>query len=79
MNKPSLDTRPVRTDLTDRELCRLLSGFLGSAFAISEPGALRNAVRWIADTDEFWENCERMAHEAEKHGLNPAPNNRPRS
>ena len=46
-----LDTREVRTDLTDRECAKLLGGLIGSLLQVSERGAVRRAVQWWAARD----------------------------
>lgn len=50
-----LDKRPVRTDLTSRECCRILAGSAGSLLAMADEEAVREAFRFIADRDDFWQ------------------------
>lgn len=43
-----------RTDLTDRELVKIIGGLLGSLALMTDLETLRSAVRWWADGDENW-------------------------
>jgi hypothetical protein len=54
-DKRKLDTRPVRTDLTDRECSRIIGGLLGCLSTMTDIETLRNAVRWWAETDIAWQ------------------------
>lgn len=49
-----LSSLEARTDLTDRELAKIIGGLLGSLCMLADPCDLRNAVRWWAETDELW-------------------------
>lgn len=49
-----LDSRPARTDLTDRECSKLLGAMIGGLCNMADIETVRAAVRWIAETDEFW-------------------------
>jgi hypothetical protein len=52
---PKLDSRPARTDLTDRECTKIIGGILGSLSQMTDLETLRGAVRWWAETDGAWE------------------------
>jgi hypothetical protein len=60
MNKPELDTRPVRTDMTSREAARILSSLIGGLATLMDPQVLREAVVWIAVEDNFWRALQRI-------------------
>lgn len=49
-----LDERPARTDLTSREVARLLGGFVGALCDMSSAETVREAMRWWAETDAAW-------------------------
>jgi len=55
MPKQSLDRRPAREDLTDREAVKLLAGTIGGLSQMADVETLRRAVEWLAETLEFWE------------------------
>ena len=54
MNAPKLSAFEVRTDLTDRELVKIIGGLLGSLGLMADLSDLRNAVRWWAASDDAW-------------------------
>lgn len=54
MKKPRLSTVPARTDLTDREFCKIIGGLIGAMVQMGDRDDVRNAVRWWAETDEAW-------------------------
>lgn len=54
-----LDPRPVRA-LTDREIVTAIGALIGGYCQTSNPSDVRAAVRWLADTDEFWQALERI-------------------
>jgi hypothetical protein len=58
MPTPKLDPRPARNDLTSRECAKILSGLIGTLYDQTTPEALRDAVRWCAETDAMWQQFE---------------------
>lgn len=67
-----LSEKPARVDLTDRECARIIGGLLGSLAGVAESiDALRNAVRWWADTDQVWTTFEKIEEENRKIGMSP--------
>lgn len=52
-NKIKLDPHESR-QLTDRECAKILGGTVGALLDMAPPSAVRNAVRWWAETDEAW-------------------------
>jgi hypothetical protein len=76
MEKVKLDSRPARTDMTSREAAKVLGGLIGAMLQMSDnPEAIRDAVRWIAENDEYWEMtlaCARAITTASKLGVPPA-------
>jgi len=58
MPTPTLDTRPARTDLTSRECAKLIGGTVGVLVMMAPIKAIRDAVIWIAQHDEYWEMLE---------------------
>lgn len=56
--KVKLSSVEARTDLTDRECCKIIGGVLGSLNLMTDLESLRSAVRWWANTDEAWEGLE---------------------
>lgn len=57
--KIHLSDEPVRTDLTDRECAKIIGGIIGSLTQVADAAAVRQAVRWWADTDEAWHLIDR--------------------
>lgn len=55
MKRP-LASMPARSDLSDREVAKVLGGFVTGMLAISDVDSVRNAVRWWAETDAAWEH-----------------------
>lgn len=49
-----LDVRPGRTDLTSREIAKIIGGLLGGLARMAEIEDIKIAVRWWADTPEAW-------------------------
>jgi hypothetical protein len=58
--KQLLDTRPARTDLTDRECAKLIGACLGGLVEMADVEAVRRAVIWWAVTDAAWEGFQLM-------------------
>lgn len=52
--KIKLDERCARSDLTDREITKIIGGQLYAFVEMSDIETTRRAVRWLAETDEFW-------------------------
>jgi len=51
----ALDSRPARTDLTDRECTKFLGAVLSGLLQMTDITTLRDAVRWWAEQDKAWE------------------------
>jgi hypothetical protein len=67
-----LDGRESRTDLTDRELVRIIGGLLGSLAGVaSDVETLRRAVRWWAETDDVWSKMKIQQDHLEASGMSP--------
>lgn len=49
-----LSPKAARTDLTDRECTKFLAGCIGPLLQMSSLEDVRNAVRWLAENEEFW-------------------------
>ena len=58
----SLNTKPARTDLTDRECTKIIGGLLGGLMEMADLDTLRAAVRWWADSDQSWEMLAKWQH-----------------
>jgi hypothetical protein len=56
----TLDPRPTRRDLTDREVAKILGGMLGGLVHLADLETLRRALRWWADTNEAWDGIRAM-------------------
>ena len=54
MSVPMLDPRPVRP-LTSREMVKVLMCTVGGLAHFCDVETLREAVRWISETDDVWE------------------------
>jgi hypothetical protein len=52
---PRLDARPARTDLTSRECVKLLGSLIGGLCEMADAATVRDAVRWLAMKDAFWQ------------------------
>lgn len=51
-----LSPKPARTDLTDRECAKLLGSCIGGLTLMADKQAVRDAVRWWAETDAAWDS-----------------------
>ena len=60
----ALDTKPARTDLTDRECAKLLGAVIAGLCQMAPSEAVRAAVRWWAETDAAWEMVPKSEEEA---------------
>lgn len=49
-----LDSRPSRTDLTDRECAKILGGLIGSLCLMTTVETVRAAVEHWAENSEAW-------------------------
>lgn len=58
--KTTLNPNPVRTDLTSREIAKLLGGFLGGFVEMASIDDIKTAVKFWADTPEAWESLEAL-------------------
>lgn len=58
MTKPKLDPRPARTDLTSREVAKLLDGYLGAVVQMADIQAVKEALQWWVETPVAWEHLE---------------------
>lgn len=61
VSKKPLDTRPARTDLTDRECSKIIGGVIGTLMQMAPAERVRAAVTWWAETDEAWLVLEDMS------------------
>lgn len=52
--KPTLSPIPARKDMTDREVAKILAGLMGGLLNMTTLDAIKNAVRWWANTPEAW-------------------------
>ena len=50
-----LSTEPARTDLTDREVAKILGSLIGGLCTMADERTVRNAVRWWSESDEAWQ------------------------
>lgn len=57
VTKP-LSKIPARNDLTDRECAKILSGVAGCLTQMAEVETVRDALRWLANNDDFWKAIE---------------------
>lgn len=48
-----LDPRPARA-LTSREIAKVLGGAIGGLLGFCDEEQIRQAVRWLANSDAFW-------------------------
>jgi hypothetical protein len=60
MAKQPLDTRPARTDLTDRECAKLIGACLGGLVEMADVDAVKRAVIWWAETEAAWDGFRLM-------------------
>ena len=65
MKKP-LSASPARTNLTDREIAKIIGGLLGGLLDMTDIYSLRHAVQWLADTPEFWHELEKKPFDRER-------------
>ena len=68
----SLDTRPSRTDLTDRECANILGGLIGSLCNMADRDKVRAALRWWAETDRLWSLMPETAAKAREQNTKAA-------
>ncbi len=51
-----LDEQPARTDLTSREVAKILGGLVGCLIQMTENAdVVRDAFKWWAETDAAWD------------------------
>lgn len=55
-----LDPNEARTDLTSREVAKLLGGFIGGMTEMAALDEIQTAVKWWAETPEAWEELEKI-------------------
>jgi hypothetical protein len=58
--KQPLNSNPSRGDLTDRECAAMLGSVIGGLINLSDVEAIRNAVRWWAETDAAWRPMQNL-------------------
>ena len=58
--KIKLDERCARTDLTDREIAKIVCGNLYSLVGMSDVETVKPAINWIAQTDEIWRHMQQI-------------------
>ena len=72
-HKKPLDTRPARTDLTDRECSKIIGGVIGTLCQMAPAENVRAAVAWWAETDDAWSALDQLTEiamaEAKARGL----------
>lgn len=66
-----LDQRPARNDLTSRECAKIVGGTIGVLLQMADASAVRDAVRWWAETDSAWAVGQAMSHELKKATKGP--------
>ncbi len=66
MSDIKLDDRPARTDLTNREITKILGGVIGGLVHLSDIKTVRESMRWWAEQDEAWEQFELLLRYMEK-------------
>lgn len=54
MKPPKLHPNEARTDLTNREIVKLLGGMIGALVQMSDTQAVHEAVTWWAMTPQAW-------------------------
>jgi hypothetical protein len=54
--KQPLDTRPARSDMTDRECAKLIGACLGWLVEMADVETVKRAVVWWAETDAAWDD-----------------------
>lgn len=64
-----LNPNAARTDLTDRELAKIIGGLLGSLSQMCNLVDLRNAIKWWAENDKNWEMLEYAGNVAMKQAM----------
>lgn len=68
MKQPKLDTRPARADMTSREVVRILGSLIGGLSGlVPNKQVLRDAVTWLAMSEEFWAGFEVVAAMSESN------------
>ena len=55
MDKPMIDARPSRRDLTSRECGEIMGSLLGGLCLMAKKKDVRTAIQFWADNDEVWE------------------------
>jgi hypothetical protein len=70
-----LSPEPARTDLTDRECCKLIGGTLGCLMQMADPDSVRRALQWWAENEQAWGMI--VATGAEIRRLTGVPSFRP--
>lgn len=63
MERVKLDPNKARTDLTSREIAKLLGGFIGGLIEMAELDEIETAVKWWAENPEAWEHFEKIKEE----------------
>lgn len=60
MRMVKLDPNPARTDLTSREIAKLLGGFIGGLIEMAEVDEIEAAVKWWAENPEVWDHFQKI-------------------
>lgn len=50
-----LDSRPTRTDLTDRECAKLIGGILTALVQMADVETIRRATRFLVEQEGLWQ------------------------
>lgn len=66
IDKPKLDVRPARS-LTSREATKIIGGLIGALVQASGVERIREAVRWLAVTDEYWAGVGQLEAEMSRY------------
>jgi hypothetical protein len=61
-----LDERPARTDLTSREIAKLLGGFFGALLQMTDVDEIATAVQWWHQTPEAWDGLRATKRQIEE-------------
>lgn len=63
-----LNDTPHRTDLTDREIAKLVCSQMYAFAEMSDTETVRRAVKWLSESEQFWQELARIKTQMEKFG-----------
>lgn len=69
-----LDSRPARTDLTDRECAKILGGLIGSLCLMTNVETVRSAVEHWAEESEAWIAIDLLTQAQRRKPTDPKKN-----